>query len=155
MLNRDQFLKAAVLKRKEITVPDLGTVIIREMTTAESVELARLAGKESDETLSYAIVRCVLDDKGKSLFQPDDADLIGDFPTAVVRTLNEEIGRLSGIGRQDDDEKEKSLSATAPADLNPASPSPWVSPTPTTWNTSYPSGSYGNGPNSTNWSRGG
>jgi hypothetical protein len=111
-IDRTTFLaKAAVFKREGLTIEDLGTVNVREVSAVEAREyLAREKAKDADELTNAAwlAVRVVCDDQGAPILTEDDIPAIRKMPIRVLKAISSAAARMSGW---DDDSKKNDAAA--------------------------------------------
>jgi hypothetical protein len=113
-LSRDDFLKAEDLVTEEVDLSDLpgynGSVLVRGMTGRErdEFEVSTVDRRNGERNLVNArarvVIRCVVDDDGKRLFDDADIDVLGGKSAAALDRLYEVAAKLSGM--RDEDEKE-------------------------------------------------
>jgi hypothetical protein len=99
---RQKFLAlAGNLKRATVTVPELGTVTVRELDghARASIETAMLK-KENDGLWKLTLIaRSVIDpDTGLVVFDDADLDALGKLPARVLDPLFVAAFKLSGMG---------------------------------------------------------
>lgn len=80
----------------------------------------KVVGRDTSNATAKLLVRCVRDMDGELIFGPEDTELLGDLPAAVLDELFEVAARLSGLTEEDADELGKDSGMT----LNGDSPSP-------------------------------
>lgn len=81
-LTREQILAPRPLPREEVDVPELGgTVFVRVMTGIErdayEARLRKNPETRAENAHGRLLVYCLCDPEGKLLFDPDDADALG------------------------------------------------------------------------------
>ena len=90
--------RKALLKRVPKRVEINGeSVYVRSLTIREALEFDRQAKADEQASLRYLVATCVVDAEGQSCFTVDD-DAIADIPVDVVKTLAEEVMRVSSPG---------------------------------------------------------
>lgn len=119
ILSRDQILAAVAAKalpRETLTVPELGgEVIVRGLSGRErdafERSLVRGRGKRSnvdtDNVRARLVVRCLVNEANELLFTEDDAEALGNMPSAVLAPIYDAAQRLNGMSDEDIDELKK------------------------------------------------
>lgn len=98
MLTREQLL-AAGPQRHEVTLMELGSVFVKELTSGELVEYVKLQQAEkSQEAIGHLLVAGVCDADGKRLFAIDDIAAIMNMGSVVTNKLIEEVLKASKMG---------------------------------------------------------
>jgi hypothetical protein len=94
-----------LLKTKRVTIEELGAdVIIRELSAGDALRLSEegAAGKNT----ALIAVRSIVDDQGELLFKESEAaDLAGRIPPTALNRIVSEVVKLSGLGAEEDVEK--------------------------------------------------
>lgn len=106
-LNREALL-ARSLSRREVELPDVGTVTVRELSAAEVGQYVKLhKADDADELsmLAWIVCRAVCDDQGKPLFTDADLDAIKGMGLKTLKAIAEAVAGLSGL--TDDDAAKK------------------------------------------------
>lgn len=106
VLTADAILQADDLKTKTVDVPEWnGEVIIRELTGTErdsyEAQMTRVVGNTVEPnpigTRARLVVRALIDEDGKRLFQDGEAMKLSAKNGAVLDRLWDEIAELSGM----------------------------------------------------------
>lgn len=105
ILNRQAFLAgAATFRQEQITLEGLGTVNVRELSAADTKELARReTAKDADEvaTMAWVVVQTLCDDEGRPLLTDADLAAVAAMPFRVLKAINVKAGILSGLRAAD------------------------------------------------------
>jgi hypothetical protein len=103
-LDKAGILKAMELKRETVTVEG-GEIILTEIPADEYMEIytsdaAKDANGEFDGTKFTALLatRCIIDKKGKRIFDDADAEQLRKGSTAVYTKIAMAVKRLNGLG---------------------------------------------------------
>jgi hypothetical protein len=104
-VDRNTFLAKAKLKVKDVEIPDMGTVKLRELSAAQVSHYAKQhkAGAEEIDLLTSLVIGSVIDDSGHPLFQDADAPHIREMPLHVLKAVADNAVELAGIA--DDSKK--------------------------------------------------
>lgn len=116
-MTREQLLNRKPLTR-DVEVDGLGTVHVRKLTQLEVEKCRRdYAGNEEKTVagLRYVVMRCVVDDEGKRIFNDNEMDKVGELDFVQVRTLAEAITDFSGL-KPDPKAESVDSAATSTAD---------------------------------------
>lgn len=109
-MNREQILSPGRNPRRSrpVDVPEWGgTVHVREMSGAERDEYeyglskSQEAGAVMRNFRARLLVHCLYDEQGNRLFQPDDADALGEQEGTVIKRLFEVAAPLNGLSAED------------------------------------------------------
>lgn len=113
MLSKEDILKADDLDREEVEVPEWrGTVIVRALNGRErddyEASCVQQRGKDMHRNLANIraklVVRSVIDEDGKRLFEDRDANALGLKSAAALDRVFEVAARLSRLSDEDVDE---------------------------------------------------
>lgn len=106
-LDRAAFLSKSALKRKDVDLPGMGTVSVRELSAGEVGEYAakEKAGGEEIDLLAWLFVRVVCDEHGKPLFSDSDLATVKGMGLPVLKKPAIEAARMSGIAPDDPSKK--------------------------------------------------
>ena len=128
-LSRDDILKADDLATEEVAVPEWGgSVLVRGMTGRERDEFEMSSVDQRDGRVNLAntrakiVIRCVVDEDGKRLFDASDIDLLGAKSGAALDRVFAVASRLSGIGERDVEELAGNFGGPNGASSSSASP---------------------------------
>ena len=100
ILSKATLLDKSALKRKDIEVPDVGTISIRQLSAAEVEELAKFEKANKDkglDHLAWIFIRTVCTETGEAMFVKEDTDRIKQMPLALLKAVTEEAVKFSGI----------------------------------------------------------
>ena len=105
MLNKDSILSIQDLSAETVAVPEWGgDVSIRTMTGAErdgwEASLSPVgagAGPNLANLRARLLVKCIVDEQGKRIFDDGDADALGAKSAAAVERLFSVAQRLNGL----------------------------------------------------------
>ena len=98
MLTREQILNTRDLPTQRVPVPEWGegaTLNVRQLTVAEVNELAKHQSDHPEKVFVYWIVATVVDDTGKRMFTPDDAEALERKSAQVIKRLAEAAIKLN------------------------------------------------------------
>ena len=95
-LDRESFLKAATLNRREVKLADGSSVWVREMTAAEVSEFVRIQKKDGD-IITHAILSTLCDEDGNKLLQKTDAEAVAALPAGMANTILNAGLEVSGL----------------------------------------------------------
>ena len=112
---RDKFAAAAKLREKEIDVPEVGKVLVREMTAASLTEITRGRDPLSPMTAihPYIAIGCAFDPETKEqVWKRNDVDSMKEWPPRILKTIIETWEELSRVGPTSLAETEKNSGAT-------------------------------------------
>lgn len=118
VLSKTALLAATVLPRERVEVPELGPgtyVFIQGMsgTDRDAWETSLVRGRGNHrrvDTLNIRaklLVRCLVNEDGSRMFEPHEADQVGQIRVDVLQRLFEVAQRLSGVSDADADELER------------------------------------------------
>jgi hypothetical protein len=134
-LSRDDVLKADDLTTEEVDVPEWGgTVLVRGMTGRERDEFEASAMDQRSGRMNLAntrakiVLRCVVDDDGKRLFDNADLDVLGAKSAAALDRVFAVASRLSGLGERDVEELAANFGGTNGGGSSSASPATSTKP---------------------------
>lgn len=100
-MNRETFISRAKLKTRDIDIPDLGIVKVRELSAAQVSAYASeaKAGKEEIDLLASLVIGSVVDESGKPIFSDTDQDrkVVRDMPLSILKAVAETAADLAGI----------------------------------------------------------
>src|SRR5262245_8777867 len=108
LLSRDDIRSADDLRAEVVDVPEWGGAVrVRMLSGAEAdaFEAGRLdrQGKPDLDNFRAAMVaECVVDDEGRRLFTPADAEWLGRKGVAALDRVFQAASRLNGMGRRPD-----------------------------------------------------
>jgi hypothetical protein len=125
MLDREKMLAWRPGKPETVPVPEIAegeNVFVRGISARERDEWEMgnydLRGKESKVTMRNARARfaelCVCDEKGIRLFQPGDAEQLGNLPAAALDRIYDVGRRLSGMTVEAAEDLRKNSASTQP-----------------------------------------
>jgi hypothetical protein len=110
LMNREAFLKASHLRTQEVSIPDVGTVTVRELSTAQRKEYVEYLELDKDNQPKFSVEKQVdfnkfiislglIDETGSRMFASykDVPELRQDVADAIAKA----IMQLSGIIPQD------------------------------------------------------
>lgn len=103
VLDKKAILNAMKLKQEKVEI-DGGSVIVQEVSAAEYMEVysseAVKSNNEFDGTLFTSILatRCIVDAKGKRIFDDADAETLRNGSTAVYTKIALAVKRVNGLG---------------------------------------------------------
>jgi hypothetical protein len=107
-LSRDKLLAPLQVKREKVELPEFGEgefVFVHGMTAREknahdsSLMNAKWTGVDRVKVATSKermIVKCVRDETGQPIFQPDDVEAISQWPADVANRVFDVANRLSG-----------------------------------------------------------
>jgi hypothetical protein len=107
-LNREKLLSPLAVKRERVELPEFGEgefVFVHGMTAREknnhdsSLMNAKWTGVDRVKVATSKermIVKCVRDESGQPIFQPDDIDAISQWPADLANRVFDVANRLSG-----------------------------------------------------------
>jgi hypothetical protein len=128
-LSRDDVLKADDLATEEVEVPEWGgSVLVRGMSGKERDEFESSALDQRSGRMNLAntrakiVIRCVVDDDGKRLFDAADIDVLGEKSGAALDRVFAVASRLSGLGERDVEELTQNFGGTSGASSSSTSP---------------------------------
>lgn len=115
VLTRQQIDAASDIRTETVEVPEWGgSVIVRGITARERDEWeAESMPSEGSETPNLVnmrarlCVRVIVDEAGKRLYDPDEADELGKRSSAALSRVYEVARRLGGIGNDAIEERAK------------------------------------------------
>lgn len=106
-LSREDILDADDLQRKEVDIPEWGgTAYIRQLRGDEFEEVVNdvLGGNPEIEDFSEAehfqaelLVRCLCDEDGERILEPDDVEVLAQKSVAVLNRLSEVVNEVNGF----------------------------------------------------------
>ncbi len=106
-LDKSAILKAMALKSETVTI-DGGEVLLQEVTATEYMEVYNSDAAKNDKGefdgtkfTSLLATRCIIDKKGKRVFEDSDAELLRNGSTAVYTKLAMAVKRLCGLGAEE------------------------------------------------------
>lgn len=120
MLSKASILAAQDLPRETVNVPEWGgDVTVATMTGTERDTFEQELSDDKDNPIFRArvLVRCLTDEAGKPLFTADDIEALSSKSAKALDRLYTVAKRLNGIGKDEQEELRKNLSATQPAAL--------------------------------------
>lgn len=127
LLDKNAF-RNVPLKQERVTIDELGgDVIIQQLSArqmGEYIEAAQKAKKDGNINVVFRdmlLIRTVVDEGGKRLFDEDDADILGDLPGKIVVKLYSVASRLNPIADDEAEEREKKDSEKASTDSSTTS----------------------------------
>jgi hypothetical protein len=96
---RDAFLqkKSEPLKEEQVTIPEIGDVLVRGFTGTGRTRWERAQAKDPDHARGSLLVECVFNLDGTSAFKPEDADWLSDLPSCYTEPAIDVVFRLSGM----------------------------------------------------------
>ena len=135
--------RAGDLPTEKVDIPGWGTAIVRGLSAAERdayeadvVIMRRTRSGRMEEGRDYhnirakLVVRCLVDPDGNLLYKPNEYDVLGTLPAAVVDPLWEAATRLSGMTDEDVQELVEDFGETPTSSSGSPSPSPSAAPSP-------------------------
>lgn len=122
LLDKSAFVNVP-LKQERITLEELGgDVIIQQLSArqmGEYIDAAQKAKKEGNINVIFRdllLIRTVVDESGKPIFEEGDAEIIASLPGKIVVRLYSVASRLNPISDDEAEEKEKKDSEKASTD---------------------------------------
>ena len=100
-LTREQFLTACDIRSEVVAVPEMGegaTVIVRGVSARDWMKLREAVKADPDHAYVHYLVATVVDDQGKPLFTPADAEALADKSIAVIDRLSAAAQRVNEGG---------------------------------------------------------
>ena len=113
LLNRNQILEAQDIKTEIVEVPEWGgevTVKLMTGTERDKFEASVLDDKgkfKKDNLRAKLVLKCVVDEQGKPLFQPADLEALGAKSSVALDRVFAAAQRINRIGEQDIEELTK------------------------------------------------
>lgn len=115
---RDKILAASDIPSESVKIPEWDvTILVKGMSAGERISLMQEAFDQTTQQVNMAkvypdvVVACCCDpDTGKHVFSAEDKDAILSKSSAAVEKIAEVGLRLSGIGKEADDEAGKDSS---------------------------------------------
>lgn len=107
-LTREQFLAHKKLATRDVEIPDLGTIRVREPKRLEWDEFEH----DGDHYGVRLVVAFAVDEQGKRLFQDEDVTRLLDLGTSKVETAAWAIMDLAGRTRAAQEAIAKNLKVT-------------------------------------------
>lgn len=105
ILTKDSILKVTSLSREEVPFEEWGgkgaTVIVGEMTALDRVrmrdDMQAKGEQDVNAILGFLLVRCILDEDGRRVFDDADAEALSRQKTEPLMKLFEVAARLNGL----------------------------------------------------------
>ena len=124
-MNLRQKFFATPLRKEIVHVPEIGDVLVREMTTAEVEDISKRHDPSTKggafSSMPETIILCALDpETEKPLFSQTDRDSLKKLPPRVLLPITKKIGELSRQSASDVDEAEKNSPADGASSSNSA-----------------------------------
>lgn len=107
-LNRETFLAPLTVKRELVELPEMGdgaSVWVYGLTAREKNELEAsmmnsawtgINRKKATQQKERTLVRCLRNEDGSRLLQPDDYAALGEWPAQIIERLYAVANRLNG-----------------------------------------------------------
>lgn len=103
-LTKEQFLAAKDrLKRSTIQVPELGDVVVRELTTSQRGRLELMLSKdyggkveELQNIISLVCVYGIMNGAGP-MFTEKDLETVGEMPSSITQPIYDEVLKISKL----------------------------------------------------------